>query len=240
MLRKSSSIQNNLAALKSGYNNGKDVFLDISLEGITVTSSQHQTVIMSHSLRNISYATCDPASCLFSFMARDSFSPSPLQQCHTFRLRTPCQAEELNSLVGEAFRAAYAIQMQKEHVVKRNEIDQSRMTASRSTGDLLSSNEESLIRKSLARRSLNTTTSSMNLATTEEAPRKDICISSCLPVSPVAVCDYSQVWDNEDSIVHDSGISSTSSNSSHSSRHRNAPKEELSSTVWYQGEMQKY
>ena len=163
MLRKSSSIKNNLDALKAGYNNGKEAFLDISLEGITVTTSQHQKVIMSHPLRNISYATCDPASCLFSFMARESSSPPPLQQCHSFRLRTPCQAEELNSLVGAAFRAAYALQMQKDGATKRRVVEQQKMKTSCSTGDLLSSTEDFSDRKSLFRRSLNTTSSSMTL-----------------------------------------------------------------------------
>ena len=106
-VHKSDSIRDNLAVLKAGYNHGKDILLDISLTGITVTAYEHQAVIITHPLKMISYATCDPASCLFSFMARDPTSPLHLQQCHTFRVTTPCQAEELNTIMGTAFRAAY-------------------------------------------------------------------------------------------------------------------------------------
>ena len=75
LARKSSSIRDNLAVLKAGYNHGKDILLNISLRGITVYSSEHQAVMMTHPLKKISYTTCDPASCLFSFMSRDPASP---------------------------------------------------------------------------------------------------------------------------------------------------------------------
>merc|ERR1719481_1063234 len=67
--RKTSSIRSNLSVLRAGYEDGKDVLLEISLQSITVTSTECQEVIMSHPLKRISYATCDPASCLFSFMS---------------------------------------------------------------------------------------------------------------------------------------------------------------------------
>lgn len=232
MLRKSSSIQNNLATLKAGYNNGKDVILDISLHGITVTSAQHRSVIMSHTLKNISYATCDPASCLFSFMARDISLSPPLQQCHTFRLRTPCQAEELNTLVGSAFRAAYALQMEKKE-------EEHRITSSRSTNDLLHSSEEISNRASLFRRSLDNSTSSTNLHSINSFRRQEDCVASCFPSSTADLCEYSQVWDQEESVMQDSGISSTSSNSSQTVSRKNVPADELSSAIWYQEDMQR-
>ena len=153
LARKSSSIRDNLAVLKAGYDQGKDILLNISLRGITVSSSDHHAVMMTHPLKNISYATCDPASCLFSFMSRDPTSPPHLQQCHTFRLRTPCQAEELNTIVGTAFRAAYALQMQREGQEVRR-IGEQRMTSSRSAEDLLCSSDQNSARCSSSGRSL--------------------------------------------------------------------------------------
>ena len=152
LARKSDSIRDNLNVLKAGYNAGCDVLLTISLTGITVTSgSSHQAVIMTHPIKRISYATCDPASCLFSFMARDPTSPLHLQQCHTFRLSTPRQAEELNTIVGTAFRVAYALQMEREKEAE----------------DLLCLSDKN------SRRSLSSTTSVMCLVQTDEACMKN-------------------------------------------------------------------
>ena len=82
-----------------------------------VTSVSNSLVIMSHPLKRISYATCDPASCLFSFMSRHPYHPPHLQQCHTFRLKTPHQAEELNTILGTAFRMAYAATLTAQKVL---------------------------------------------------------------------------------------------------------------------------
>ena len=174
LTRKSSSILDNLSVLTAGYNHGRDILLDISLTGISVTSSPHQAVIMTHPLKMISYATCHPASCLFSFMARHPTSPLHLQQCHTFRLRTPCQAEELNAIVGTAFRAAYALQIQREGQEVRR-VGEQRMRISRSAEDLLCSSDEN------SQRSLTSTTSAMSLVQTD--------------ASTVTLPEYSEVFD---------------------------------------------
>ena len=59
--------------------------MSISLQRVTVTCLASSKVEMSHPLKRISYATCDPASCLFSFMSRQPSSQYNIQQCHTFR-----------------------------------------------------------------------------------------------------------------------------------------------------------
>ena len=92
--------------------------MSISLQRVTVTAvGSSSKVLMSHPLKRISYATCDPASCLFSFMARHPTSQHQLQQCHTFRLKTPLQAEELNTILGTAFRMAYAATLTAQKVL---------------------------------------------------------------------------------------------------------------------------
>ena len=92
--------------------------MSISLQRVTVTCLASSQVEVSHPLKRISYATCDPASCLFSFMARDPASEHHLQQCHTFRLDTPHQAEELNTILGTAFRMAYAATLTAQKVLR--------------------------------------------------------------------------------------------------------------------------
>ena len=61
------------------------MLVSVSLARLMVTSVSSSLVIMSHPLKRISYATCDPASCLFSFMSRHHNSQYNIQQCHTFR-----------------------------------------------------------------------------------------------------------------------------------------------------------
>ena len=104
-------------SLQAGYNHGEEVLMSISLQRVTVTSVGSSRVLMSHPLKRISYATCDPASCLFSFMARHPASEHHIQQCHTFRLNTPHQAEELNTILGTAFRMAYAATLTAQKVL---------------------------------------------------------------------------------------------------------------------------
>ncbi|KAK5649529.1 hypothetical protein RI129_000558 [Pyrocoelia pectoralis] len=92
----------------------KAVLLVISLAGIKVCSPDGKSVYMAHALRRISYATCDPEQAEFSFFAREPKGHFSIQYCHSFKTRTPEQAEELNSIVGNAFRMAYAAQLQKQ------------------------------------------------------------------------------------------------------------------------------
>ena len=211
--------------------------MEISLTGIKVT--EQQQVMMTHPLKRISYATCDPASCLFSFMSRETSAPPNQQLCHTFRLRTPCQAEELNNIVGTAFRVAYSRQVQREEEDRRPA--ERRMVSSHSAEDLLSSSEK---RKSF--RSMNTMSSMSltGLSSTQKVSSSDglSCLDSRKNPSPVTLPEYSQVFDmeeqeNMDSMAQDSGISSTSS-SSHS--YSVVPMEDcLGGPPWYQADMQR-
>lgn len=68
---------------------------------------------MAHALKRISYATCDPDQLLFNFLARQPHAHFSFQYCHSFLTRDSKQAEELNAIVGNAFRMAYAAQLQK-------------------------------------------------------------------------------------------------------------------------------
>ncbi|KAL5971016.1 SH2 domain-containing protein 5, partial [Taenia solium] len=74
------------------------------------------TIYMAHALRRISYATCDPHSSKFAFLAREANSETPCQYCHIFATETQYQAEELNAIIGDAFKLAYAKQrMPQQH-----------------------------------------------------------------------------------------------------------------------------
>ena len=64
LARKTSSMGSNLPVLRAGYDHGKNVLLEISLQAITISSTECHQVIMSHPLKRISYAICDLASCL--------------------------------------------------------------------------------------------------------------------------------------------------------------------------------
>ncbi|XP_034242439.1 uncharacterized protein LOC117645969 [Thrips palmi] len=92
----------------------KSVLLVISVAGIKVCSPDGQGVLMAHALRRISYATCEPLHAQFSFLAREPRGQLSLQYCHSFLAGSPQQAEELNSIVGNAFRMAYAAQLQRQ------------------------------------------------------------------------------------------------------------------------------
>ncbi|XP_045519707.1 tensin-like isoform X2 [Pieris brassicae] len=67
---------------------------------------------MSHALRRISFATCDAPRALFAFVAREPRDRAHAHYCHAFETEHPHQAEELNTLVGDAFRMAFASQLQ--------------------------------------------------------------------------------------------------------------------------------
>ncbi|XP_052740509.1 uncharacterized protein LOC112053496 [Bicyclus anynana] len=90
------------------------VLVVVALTGVKVCDPDDQSVRMSHALRRISYATCEAARALFAFVAREPrCEPAPqLCYCHAFETDTPAQAEELNALVGDAFRMAFASQLQ--------------------------------------------------------------------------------------------------------------------------------
>lgn len=44
---------------------------------------------MAHALKRISYATCQPEHCQFSFLAREPKAHGLVQYCHTFLTKTP-------------------------------------------------------------------------------------------------------------------------------------------------------
>ncbi|XP_038077733.1 uncharacterized protein LOC119745454 isoform X2 [Patiria miniata] len=63
---------------------------------------------MAHALKRISYATCDPDFCQFAFLSRNPKGPVGIQYCHVFITREPNETEEINAIVGKAFKVAYA------------------------------------------------------------------------------------------------------------------------------------
>lgn len=92
------------------YSQSKSILLLISLSGIKVCHETNERVYMAHALRRISYATCDPDNCQFAFLAREPKSQPNIQYCHAFATATSEAAEELNTIIGEAFHLAYARQ----------------------------------------------------------------------------------------------------------------------------------
>ncbi|KAF8562139.1 hypothetical protein P879_09737 [Paragonimus westermani] len=92
------------------YTHSKPIILLISLNGIKVCRDSDEHVYMAHALRRISYATCDPDHLQFAFLAREPKAEPNVQYCHAFVTTTAEEAEELNNIVGEAFRIAYAQQ----------------------------------------------------------------------------------------------------------------------------------
>ncbi|KAH8852347.1 Tensin-4 [Schistosoma japonicum] len=65
---------------------------------------------MAHALRRISYATCDATHKQVAFMAREPSGAANMQYCHVFVTESPSGAEELNRLIGNAFKFAYVRQ----------------------------------------------------------------------------------------------------------------------------------
>ncbi|KAI5712052.1 hypothetical protein M8J75_005327 [Diaphorina citri] len=111
--------------LRSESTRLKPVLLVISLAGIKVCSPDGKSVYMAHALKRISYATSDPNQLQFCFVARQPKGHFSQQFCHTFLTKTAEQAEELNSIVGNAFRMAYAAQLQRQpsfHEVIANQL----------------------------------------------------------------------------------------------------------------------
>ncbi|TPP57873.1 Tensin-4 [Fasciola gigantica] len=92
------------------YTHSKPILLLISLQGIKVCRENNEHVYMAHALRRISYATCDPDNLQFAFLAREPKAQPNIQYCHAFVTNVAEEAEELNNIVGEAFRVAYAQQ----------------------------------------------------------------------------------------------------------------------------------
>ncbi|KAH8860755.1 SH2 domain-containing protein 5 [Schistosoma japonicum] len=92
------------------YTNSKAITLLISLSGVKVCHENKERVYMAHALRRISYATCDPENLQFAFLAREPKAQPNIQYCHAFVTTTSEAAEELNTIMGEVFRLAYAQQ----------------------------------------------------------------------------------------------------------------------------------
>ncbi|XP_059153838.1 uncharacterized protein LOC131939516 [Physella acuta] len=85
----------------------KAVNLIISNHGVRVILKENNNVFMDHSLKRIWYATCDPEYCQFSFLAREPKTSAEVQYCHAFVTDTPEEAEDLISIIGEAFKSTY-------------------------------------------------------------------------------------------------------------------------------------
>ncbi|XP_034949403.1 tensin-1-like isoform X2 [Chelonus insularis] len=94
------------------------VLLIVSLAGIKICSPDGKRVQMAHALRRISYATCEPQHAQFSFLAREPQAHFTIQYCHSFITESAEQAEELNTIVGNAFRMAYVAQLQRQPILQ--------------------------------------------------------------------------------------------------------------------------
>ncbi|XP_012938188.1 uncharacterized protein LOC106011806, partial [Aplysia californica] len=86
--------------------NSKPVRLCISSTGVKVILQENDNVFMDHSLKRIWYATCDPESCQFSFLAREPKTSAEVQYCHAFHTQSAEQAEELIAIIGQAFKSS--------------------------------------------------------------------------------------------------------------------------------------
>ena len=53
---------------------------------------------MAHALKRISYATCDPEFCQFSFLAREPKGQTCMQYCHAFITKTPDEVRFINNI----------------------------------------------------------------------------------------------------------------------------------------------
>nr|XP_026501061.1 uncharacterized protein LOC113404400 isoform X1 [Vanessa tameamea] len=106
------TVSRRLHLMKQESGHAVPVLVVVALSGVKVCDPEDQSVRMSHALRRISYATCESARALFAFVAREPRSEPTHQYCHAFETDTPDQAEELNALVGDAFRMAFASQLQ--------------------------------------------------------------------------------------------------------------------------------
>lgn len=107
------NVQKQLEQMRNSVKS-KKVLLVISLSGIKVCSSDGESVYMAHALKRISYATCDPDFCQFSFLAREPKANLSMQFCHAFMTSSKEEAEELNAIVGNAFKMAYAQEREKQ------------------------------------------------------------------------------------------------------------------------------
>ncbi|KAL3311001.1 SH2 domain containing 5 [Cichlidogyrus casuarinus] len=108
------SVRKQLEAARDNFIQSKPIMLIISLNGIKVCSADGNELYMAHALRRISYATCDPEYRQFAFLAREPRHQPSSQYCHAFVTSSSPEAEELNAILGEAFRLAYYLQQQQQ------------------------------------------------------------------------------------------------------------------------------
>lgn len=92
----------------------RTVLILVTLTGVKVCTTDGKAVLMAHAVQRICWATCNPGQFQFAFLAREPRQRSAQRHCHVFRTRSPRQAEDLSSLVGSAFRMAYARQLQQQ------------------------------------------------------------------------------------------------------------------------------
>ncbi|XP_037512384.2 EGFR adapter protein, partial [Rhipicephalus sanguineus] len=93
----------------------RTVLILVTLTGVKICTTDGKAVLMAHAVQRICWATCNPGQFQFAFLAREPRQRADQRHCHVFRTRSPRQAEDLSSLVGSAFRMAYARQLQQQH-----------------------------------------------------------------------------------------------------------------------------
>ncbi|CAH8455589.1 unnamed protein product [Schistosoma turkestanicum] len=102
-------VQRELESLRC-FTRSKSVIVCVSISGIKISSDDLKIVYMAHALRRISYATCDAAHKQVAFLAREPTGSANMQYCHVFVTGSSFEAEELNRLIGNAFKFAYVRQ----------------------------------------------------------------------------------------------------------------------------------
>ena len=84
------------------------VCLMLTIAGIKVCDPKDlKQVLQMFALRRISFSTAIPALNVFAISAREPGSPTSMQYAHVFRTD---QAEEINQIVGLAFKQAYTLE----------------------------------------------------------------------------------------------------------------------------------
>ncbi|XP_067947215.1 SH2 domain-containing protein 5-like [Watersipora subatra] len=88
----------------------RPILVIVSAKGVKVTDKKGKALLMAHALHRISYCSCVPEDRLFCFLAREPKGPVNMQFCHAFTGSKQSQVEELNTILGNAFKAAHSAQ----------------------------------------------------------------------------------------------------------------------------------
>eukprot|EP00053_Salpingoeca_punica_P006915 m.64244 g.64244 ORF g.64244 m.64244 type:complete len:487 (-) comp13915_c0_seq1:496-1956(-) len=99
-------VKQGIRAMQQYMNDTRPADLIVSLEGLKVIDTAKQTVAMAHSLVRINMSTTDREYPLFGVVAKNPGSPK--RYCHVFAMRLQEHANEIQAVMGKAFKMAYA------------------------------------------------------------------------------------------------------------------------------------